>query len=102
LELLDTTTTTAGGETWTFLVLASCMHGGTRVVRVAVSAENGGEDVSAEIEILAEFTEHESMNYASGVWGLDSLDPAVEGGAEIKVVSSSFYDKRVCVWSVKV
>ncbi|KAL2838756.1 hypothetical protein BJX68DRAFT_248575 [Aspergillus pseudodeflectus] len=102
LELLDTTTTTAGGETWTFLVLASCMHGGTRVVRVAVSAENGGEDVSAEIEILAEFTEHESMNYASGVWGLDSLDPAVEGGAEIKVVSSSFYDKRVCVWRVKV
>jgi diphthamide biosynthesis protein 7 len=102
LQLLDTTTTTAGGETWTFLVLASCMHGGTRVVRVVVSAGDGEEDVSAEIEVLAEFTEHESMNYASGVWGLDLQRRAVDESSEMKVVSSSFYDKRVCVWSVKV
>ncbi|KAL3492574.1 hypothetical protein BJX62DRAFT_224526 [Aspergillus germanicus] len=102
LQLLDTTATTAGGETWTFLVLASCMHGGTRVVRVVVSAGDRGEDVSAEIEVLAEFTEHESMNYASGVWGLDLQRRAVDEGSELKVVSSSFYDKRVCVWSVKV
>ncbi|KAL6240139.1 hypothetical protein BDW75DRAFT_197064 [Aspergillus navahoensis] len=89
LQLLSMHTSTAKEE-WTFLVLASCMHGGTRIVRVTVSGE--GE---ADIEILAEFTEHESMNYASDVW---------KGGAGsgIRVVSSSFYDRRVCVWRVDV
>ena len=44
---------------------------------------------------LPEFTEHESMNYASDTW---------KGGPgpEIRVVSSSFYDRRVCVWRVEV
>ncbi|KAL4988284.1 hypothetical protein BDW68DRAFT_196796 [Aspergillus falconensis] len=89
LQLLSTHTSTAKEE-WTFLVLASCMHGGTRIVRVTVPGE--GE---AGIEILAEFTEHESMNYASDVW---------KGGVGpgIRVVSSSFYDRRVCVWRVEV
>ncbi|KAL2815500.1 hypothetical protein BJX63DRAFT_160346 [Aspergillus granulosus] len=98
LQLLDTTTS-ASERDWIFLVLASCMHGGTRVVRVVISA---GEEVTAEIEVLAEFTEHESMNYASGVWGLDTRVRGAEEGSELKVVSSSFYDKRVCVWTVKV
>ncbi|KAL4980614.1 hypothetical protein BDW66DRAFT_147043 [Aspergillus desertorum] len=89
LQLLSTHTFTAREE-WTFLVLASCMHGGTRVVRVTVPGE--GE---AGIEVLAEFTEHESMNYASDAW---------KGGvgSGIRVVSSSFYDRRVCVWRVEV
>ncbi|KAL4740069.1 hypothetical protein BDV11DRAFT_204544 [Aspergillus similis] len=89
LQLLSTHTSTSKEE-WTFLVLASCMHGGTRVVRVTVPGEGG-----AAIEVLAEFTEHESMNYASDAW---------KGGAgsEIRVVSTSFYDRRVCVWRVEV
>ncbi|KAL3430460.1 hypothetical protein BDV09DRAFT_20606 [Aspergillus tetrazonus] len=89
LQLLSAHTSTSKEE-WTFLVLASCMHGGTRVVKVTVPGE--GEAV---IEILAEFTEHESMNYASDIW---------KGGAgpEIRIVSSSFYDRRVCVWRVEV
>lgn len=78
-----------------FLVLASCMHAGTRLVRVTCKQEDGAPNWG--IEVLAKFTEHESMNYASGVW---------EGGqetaqsSEILCVSSSFYDRRLCVWTV--
>ncbi|KAL4901391.1 hypothetical protein BDW74DRAFT_187777 [Aspergillus multicolor] len=94
LQLLDSTTTAGPqGEEWTFLVLASCMHGGTRVVSISV-----GADGKANIEILAQFTEHESMNYASDVW----KGKAAGSGSELRVVSSSFYDKRVCVWRVQV
>ncbi|PWY92673.1 hypothetical protein BO70DRAFT_384140 [Aspergillus heteromorphus CBS 117.55] len=94
---------------WVGLVLASCMHGGTRVVRVRVSV--GGEGEGCEMEVLAEFTEHESMNYASDVWGgvgAGDVAEATEGATgqarERKrvVVSSSFYDRRVCVWMVDV
>lgn len=75
-----------------FLILASCMHAGTRVVQVT--------QVHTEwnIEVVAEFTEHESMNYASDVW-------KGSGGTKdsgLLCVSSSFYDRRVCVWSVSV
>ncbi|KAL3463028.1 hypothetical protein BJX64DRAFT_132276 [Aspergillus heterothallicus] len=98
LQLLNTA---VSGEEWAFLVLASCMHGGTRLVRVAVSPGDGGE-TEAEIEVSAEFTEHESMNYASGISGLASQDGGLGEGSELKVVSSSFYDKRVCVWSARV
>ncbi|KAK2803217.1 hypothetical protein FQN50_007084 [Emmonsiellopsis sp. PD_5] len=82
-----------------YLVLASCMHAGTRVLRVRC-VMGGEEGVFGEwdLEVLAEFTEHESMNYASGVWEGEG-----EGkGKELLCVSSSFYDKRVCVWKVGV
>ncbi|PKY08066.1 hypothetical protein P168DRAFT_308203 [Aspergillus campestris IBT 28561] len=90
---------TEGGDEGevSFLVLASCMHGGARVVRVA------GADSQWEIEVVAEFTEHESMNYASDVWkpeGGYSLDGTK--GSELLCVSSSFYDRRLCTWRVHV
>lgn len=80
-----------------FLVLASCMHGGTRIVRVTQRLQ--GEDSGWTIDILAEFTEHESMNYASGIWKSSSLESAE--ASELLCVSSSFYDRRVCVWRAK-
>ncbi|GKZ37448.1 hypothetical protein AbraIFM66950_008998 [Aspergillus brasiliensis] len=84
-----------GSVEWTFLVLASCMHAGTRVVKVRiVLGEESGQE--CEMEVVAEFTEHESMNYASDVWKGGNN----EGGRELVVVSSSFYDRRVCVWRV--
>lgn len=92
MQLLNTTKIL--GE-YRFLVLASCMHAGTRLVRVTCKHEDGTPNWG--IEVLARFTEHESMNYASGVW---------EGGqettrsSEILCVSSSFYDRRLCVWAV--
>ncbi|KKK16705.1 hypothetical protein ARAM_004019, partial [Aspergillus rambellii] len=79
---------------------------GRRGVAIAVTADGprcpGGEmdvcgscELRGEIEVLGEFTEHESMNYASDVWkprGGHDLDDAQ---AELcVVVSSSFYDRR--------
>lgn len=81
-----------------FLVLASCMHAGTRIVRVTQKVQDETSDWS--IEVLAKFTEHESMNYASDVWkGSTAGTPE---SSELLVVSSSFYDRRVCVWRATV
>ncbi|KAL4810131.1 hypothetical protein BDV18DRAFT_53260 [Aspergillus unguis] len=99
LQLLETSTSTEGsGEKWTFLILASCMHGGTRIVRVCLESGGSEGEVEADIEVLAEFTEHESMNYASDVWRPADRN---DSGPELRVVSSSFYDRRVCVWRVE-
>ena len=87
--------TGTGPQEWQFMVLASCMHGGTRVVRVTGDGEH-----QWNIEVLAEFTEHESMNYASDVWkGGQGI-----GGkkSELLCLSSSFYDRRVCLWRMNV
>ncbi|KAJ5885269.1 hypothetical protein N7495_009779 [Penicillium taxi] len=93
LQLLDTKGLEEAKQS--FLVLASCMHAGTRVVRVN---RTPGRSQEWDIEVLAEFTEHESMNYASGVWeGSGS-----ETSSELLCVSSSFYDRRVCVWRATV
>lgn len=86
-------------EHFSVLILASCMHAGTRVVQVSCNRPESGEwnDGAWKIEILAKFTEHESMNYASDVWRDKNIN---ESG--LLVVSSSFYDRRVCVWDVDV
>jgi diphthamide biosynthesis protein 7 len=99
LQLLNTTRIPGSDDPnvseYRFLVLASCMHAGTRLVQVTCKHEDGVPNWG--IEVLAKFTEHESMNYASGVW---------EGGqettrsSEVLCVSSSFYDRRLCVWTV--
>ncbi|KAI5278618.1 hypothetical protein KEM52_004644, partial [Ascosphaera acerosa] len=66
--------------------------------------------------VLAEFTEHESMNYASGVWvgapgsagaGAGSREAEEESRSRsrsrtVTCVSSSFYDKRLCLWKARV
>ena len=69
----------------TFRILASCMHAGPRIVELHLT--NEGE---WSIRILARFSGHESMNYASGI--LRDQEPGV------KVVSSSFYDQKLCLW----
>ncbi|QDS71613.1 hypothetical protein FKW77_006799 [Venturia effusa] len=72
-------------------ILASCMHAGTRIVRLTM--DGVGE---TGFEVLATFEENESMNYGSDV------QPRREGGEEVLrgfvVVSTSFYDRRVCLW----
>ncbi|KAJ5153296.1 uncharacterized protein N7482_009774 [Penicillium canariense] len=78
-----------------FWVLASCMHAGTRVVKVTQEQQDQGAEWG--IEVLVEFTEHESMNYASDVWkGSGSVS------SELLCVSSSFYDRRLCIWRATV
>ncbi|KAI4213397.1 MAG: hypothetical protein LQ351_003897 [Letrouitia transgressa] len=74
-----------------FYVLASCMHAGARVLEIRRSPERVWS-----IGIIAKFDEHKSMNYASDV-------QPFHGRLEIKdltAVSTSFYDKRLCVWNL--
>ncbi|KAJ5396704.1 hypothetical protein N7509_004817 [Penicillium cosmopolitanum] len=104
LQLLNSTNVAGlnGIQEQHFLVLASCMHGGTRVVRVTLKQEDQNSEWS--IRVLAEFTEHESMNYASDVWkgSLPEASSESQGPSELLCVSSSFYDRRVCVWKATV
>lgn len=105
LQLLDTARVMGSEDPKTvteisFLVLASCMHAGTRVVRVSLKQNDGSSEW--DIEVLAKFTEHESMNYASGVWNFQNAGREENQSSELLVVSSSFYDKRLCVWTANV
>lgn len=96
---VTTTNNTTGTESWAVTVLASCMHAGTRVLRITA----GGEGV-VEIEVLGRFEEHKSMNYGSD-WarvvdggGGNVLDE--DGRPRRVIVSTSFYDRLLCVWSM--
>ncbi|KAL2362301.1 hypothetical protein RJZ56_004791 [Blastomyces dermatitidis] len=91
------------GRSRSYLVLASCMHAGGRIVRVTCSLGGEGDAPgvgSWSIETLAQFTEHESMNYASDIWR--GREEGETQGDPLLCVSSSFYDKRVCIWKAKV
>ncbi|KAH0005822.1 WD40 repeat-like protein, partial [Aureobasidium melanogenum] len=70
-----------------YIVLASCMHAGTRIV--AVTRDGSGE---WSIEVLAKFEEHKSMNYGSDV------QPGSTEGGQQTIISTSFYDKLLCLW----
>ncbi|KAI5209884.1 WD40 repeat-like protein [Aureobasidium subglaciale] len=74
-------------EVGKFTILASCMHAGARIVEIR-------KDGSGEwtVEVLARFEEHKSMNYGSDV------QPGSESGGEQTIVSTSFYDKLLCLW----
>jgi len=63
------------------------MHAGTRIVKLSRS-EQGEKDWT--FEVLARFGEHKSMNYGSDVQ---------PGEGRMKtIVSTSFYDKLLCLW----
>lgn len=100
LQLLNSTETGSAGSGSVerlFLVLASCMHAGTRIVRITQTQQDQTSEWTTEV--LAEFTEHESMNYASDVWKGSKAETA--DASELVCVSSSFYDRRMCVWRVQ-
>ncbi|KAL8944794.1 MAG: hypothetical protein Q9216_000216 [Gyalolechia sp. 2 TL-2023] len=75
-----------------FMVLASCMHAGCRVFRICRMA-----DGNWSIEILGKFQEHESMNYASDA----RLEAPGQSLQDLTFVSTSFYDKKLCVWKLE-
>ena len=89
-----------------WIVLASCMHAGSRVVRVVQSLDDG----EWRIEVLVRFEEHKSMNYGSDVQpllssvaesGVDRKGDGDGGEREIRtVVSTSFYDRSMCLWRI--
>lgn len=74
------------------VILASCMHAGTRVVRLCKGASGSGDGAAWEFEVLARFEEHESMNYGA------DFQPGGLNAAGKTVVSVSFYDQLLCLW----
>ena len=71
-----------------------CMYAGVKIVRLSGKSF---QDLWS-IDILAQFTGHESICY-----GLDSRH-SVESNTspcEIRSISCSFYDRRVCLWGLR-
>lgn len=69
------------------LLLVSCMHAGTRVVRLRKDAEQ-----QWHFEVLAKFEEHKSMNYGS-----DCQSSKNDQGHRT-FITTSFYDRLLCLW----
>ncbi|KAL2880889.1 hypothetical protein SGCOL_003916 [Colletotrichum sp. CLE4] len=87
LKLIDMTST---ADRCRLRVLASCMHAGARVVELEGPLSGEAWAVTA----LAQFEEHKSMNYGS------DFVPA-PGSNRLECVSTSFYDKLLCLWEVE-
>ena len=71
--------------TWSLTILASCMHAGPKIVQLNFRAS-----MPLSARVVAEFAGHSSMNYAS--------DARQERTRDWTIVSSSFYDKKLCLW----
>ncbi|EAQ92210.1 hypothetical protein CHGG_00445 [Chaetomium globosum CBS 148.51] len=89
LNLIDLDTTSTQNYTWRARILASCMHAGPRVVELLKSG--AGEYL---FKVLGRFEEHKSMNYGS------DFQPGWEN--MLSVVSTSFYDKLLCLWEFEI
>ncbi|KAK0335747.1 hypothetical protein LTR91_023698 [Friedmanniomyces endolithicus] len=83
----SSTGTVSSGNIRSLFILASCMHAGTRIVKLS-----RGEQVEDDwtFEVLALFEEHKSMNYGSDVQPSE--------GSMKNIVSTSFYDRLLCLW----
>ncbi|OAQ66622.1 WD40 repeat-like-containing domain-containing protein [Pochonia chlamydosporia 170] len=69
------------------LLLASCMHAGPRVVEVVTD-----DGQTWRCSVLARFEEHQSMNYAADcLYNHDKRS--------LTCVSTSFYDRLMCLWT---
>ena len=75
-----------GAGAWRALLLVSCMHAGARVVEIRGDAT---DDIKTQV--LGRFEEHKSMNYGS-----DFQSNGEDG--DLLCVSTSFYDKLLCLW----
>lgn len=76
------------GQGWRLTMLVSCMHAGARVVELL--KRGAGE---YEFRVIGRFEEHKSMNYGS------ECQLSAEG--TLSVVSTSFYDKLLCLWKLE-
>jgi len=87
LKLIDLDETVTDSYRWRARIFASCMHAGARVVELLEN--NQGE---YQFSVLGRFEEHQSMNYGS-----DFMPGSTERD-KLSVVSTSFYDKLMCLW----
>ncbi|KAK0648802.1 hypothetical protein B0T16DRAFT_408852 [Cercophora newfieldiana] len=85
LKLVSVRDESGNDSRWKIVVLASCMHGGAGVVELVKAAEG-----DYHFRVVGSFVEHKSMNYGSDV------QPGL--GGEMQVISTSFYDKLLCLW----
>ncbi|KJR79884.1 uncharacterized protein SPSK_10320 [Sporothrix schenckii 1099-18] len=79
-------TTDDGTGCWGLRVLASCMYAGALVIDISGNAPG-----KCQVMVRARFKEHKSMNYGSDFQQRQSL----------LCISTSFYDKLLCLWEVK-
>jgi diphthamide biosynthesis protein 7 len=89
LNLIDLDTNYNQSYSWRARILASCMHAGTRVVELLKTMT--GEYL---FKVLGRFEEHKSMNYGS------DIQPGWKN--RLSVVSTSFYDKLLCLWELEI
>ncbi|KJZ72391.1 hypothetical protein HIM_08194 [Hirsutella minnesotensis 3608] len=90
LNLVDSQQGGDGDDGWRVRILASCMHAGARLVEL----KGGSEGLHCSCKIVARFEEHKSMNYAS-----DCV--AADDAGSLRCVSTSFYDKLLCLWEFR-
>lgn len=100
---------------WRCAMLACCMYAGARIVEISANLTPilvGGKlshvdvrDGAWEIKVRAAFEEHESMCYAGDVVpskrasGKHGRRAAADHGQnERSFVTTSFYDRRLCLW----
>ena len=67
------------------------MHAGVMILEI-----RRDEDGKWFIHVMGKFEEHESMCYAS-----DGRPYGVKGLGGFIVISTSFYDKKLCVWGTE-
>lgn len=82
------------------------MHAGTRIVQVIheekkQKKDNDDEEEEWKFHILAKFEEHESMNYGSDIQPGLKKEKKKEKERK-RIVSTSFYDRRLCLWTVEI
>ncbi|KAK0610470.1 hypothetical protein B0T17DRAFT_620946 [Bombardia bombarda] len=85
LKLIDLDDGIADGHSWRARLLVSCMHAGARIVELIRTA-----DGKYQFRTIGRFEEHKSMNYGS------DLQPGWT--EDLSIVSTSFYDKLLCLW----
>ena len=91
--------TSCDASTSRWKILASCMHAGSRIVDVVCCyGSQRHEDDHWSFKILARFEEHKSMNYAGDSSPLGKIDQV--DGKCVMIASTSFYDKRLCIWNL--
>lgn len=78
----------ASPANWSALILASCMHVGSRILEIS-----GDYGDFCQINVVGRFEEHKSMNYGS-----DFQPGTARHGRPLRCVSTSFYDRLLCLW----
>ena len=72
-------------------ILVAAMHGGCRIVNIPGLGNNAPDDNNNAVEILSQFTAHESMAYGADWISFGKCKEAV-------AASCSFYDRQAFLW----